>query len=36
MIQRALDQVIFVPGDLHGGRFHIMQVIYNLFYSVII
>ena len=36
MIQRALDQVIFIHGDLHGGGFHIMQVIYNLFYGAII
>ena len=31
MLQEALDQVIFIPGDLHGGGFHVMQVIYNLF-----
>lgn len=32
MLQKALDRVIFLPGDLHGGGFHIMQVVYNLFY----
>ena len=36
MIQKAIDQVIFIPGDLHGGGFHIMQVVYNLFYGAII
>ena len=33
MLQKALNQVIFVLGDLHGGGFHIMQVVYNLFYG---
>ena len=36
MLQRALDQVIFIPGDLHGGGFHILQIVYNLFYGAII
>ena len=36
MPQQALDQVIFIPGDLHGGGFHVMQVVYNLFYGAII
>ena len=36
MIQKAMDQVIIIPGDLHGGGFHIMQVVYNLFYGAII
>ena len=36
MIQKALDQVTFIPGNLHGGGFHTMQVIYNLFYGAII
>ena len=27
MLQKALDQVIFIPGNLHGGGFHIMQVV---------
>ena len=36
MHQKAMDQVIFIPGNLHGGGFHIMQVVYNLFYGTII
>ena len=36
MLQKALDQVIFVPGNLHGGGFHILQIVYNLFYGAII
>ena len=36
MLQKAMDQVIFIPGDLHGGGFHIMQVVYNLFYGALI
>lgn len=31
MLQKALDQVIFIPGNLHGSGFHVMQVVYNLF-----
>ena len=36
MLQKAMDQVTFIPGDLHGGSFHIMQVVYNLFYCALI
>ena len=36
MLQKAMDQVNFIPGDLHGGGFHIMQVVYNLFYGAFI
>ena len=35
-LQKVLEQVIFIPGDLHGGGFHIMQVIYNLFYGALL
>ena len=36
MLQEALESIIFLPGDLHGGGFHIMQVVYNLFYGTIL
>ena len=36
MLQQALDQVILIPGDPHGGGFHIMQIIYNLFYGILL
>lgn len=36
MLQKALDQVVFIPGNLHSGGFHIMQIVYNLFYGSIL
>ena len=36
MIRKALEQVIHVTGDLHGGRFHFLAVIYSLFYGSLI
>ena len=36
MLQEALERIIFLPGDLHGGGIHIMQVVYNLFYGTIL
>ena len=36
MLQKALDQVVFIPGDLHSGGFHLMQIVYNLFYVYIL
>ena len=36
MLQKVLEQVIFILGDLHGGGFHIMQVVYNLFYGTLL
>ena len=36
MLQKAFNQVIFIPGDLHSGGFHILQIVYNLFYGTII
>ena len=36
MLQNTIEQVIFIPVDLHGGGFHIMQVIYNLFYGILL
>ena len=36
MIKAALCQVIHIPGDLHGGRFHFLSAIYSLFYGSLI
>ena len=36
MIHEALGQVINITGDLHGGRFHFLASIYNLYYGSII
>jgi hypothetical protein len=35
-IQKALKQIIHVPGDLHGGCFHFLSAIYSLFYGSLI
>ena len=36
MIQKSLNQVIHIPGDLHGGCFHFYSDIYALYYGYII
>ena len=36
MIQKALNQIIHVPGDLHGGCFHFLSAVYTLFYGSLI
>jgi hypothetical protein len=36
MLHKAMGQVINVTGDLHGGRFHFLSAIYNLFYGSLI
>jgi hypothetical protein len=33
IFSQVLAQVVFLPGDLHGGRFHTLSAIYNLFYG---
>jgi hypothetical protein len=33
MLHKALGQVINMPGDLHGGGFHVLGAIFNLFYA---
>ena len=36
MIRKALGQIINVTGDLHGGCFHFLQAVFNLFYGSLI
>ena len=36
MIRKALGQVIHVTGDLYGGCFHFLSLIYLLFYGSLI
>ena len=36
MIKEALDQVISVTGDIHGGLFHLLSAYYSLFYPLLI
>jgi hypothetical protein len=36
MIQKALGQIIHIPGDLHGGCFHFLSAIYNIFYGALL
>jgi hypothetical protein len=33
LFSRALDRVVMVPGDLHGGGFHFLGVVFILFYG---
>jgi hypothetical protein len=33
LLSKALDQCIALPGDLHGGGFHFLVVVYNLYYG---
>jgi hypothetical protein len=33
LFSKALDRVVMVPGDLHGGGFHFLGVVYILFYG---
>ena len=33
IIQKALDQIINVTGNLHGGQFRFLSVVCNLFYG---
>ena len=33
VVLRALGQVVFLPGDLHGGCFHTLGPVYSLFYG---
>jgi hypothetical protein len=35
-IQKALKQIIHVPGDLYGGCFHFLSAVYSLFYGSLI
>jgi hypothetical protein len=30
---QALNRIVMVPGDLHGGGFHFLMVIFQLFYG---
>jgi hypothetical protein len=30
---QALNRIIMVPGDLHGGGFHFFMVVFQLFYG---
>jgi hypothetical protein len=30
---QALNRIIMVPGDLHGGGFHFLMVVFQLFYG---
>jgi hypothetical protein len=36
LLSKALDQCVALPGDLHGGGFHFLVVVYNLYYGGII
>jgi hypothetical protein len=36
VINKALNQIIHVPGDLHGGCFHFLAAVYSLFYGSLI
>jgi hypothetical protein len=33
LLSKALDQCVALPGDLHGGGFHFLVVVYNLYYG---
>ena len=35
-VTKSLQQVIHVPGDLHGGCFHFLSAIYSLYYGALI
>jgi hypothetical protein len=35
-VTKGLQQVIHVPGDLHGGCFHFLSAIYSLYYDALI
>jgi hypothetical protein len=33
LLSKALDQCVALPGNLHGGGFHFLVVVYNLYYG---
>jgi hypothetical protein len=33
LLSKALDQCVALPCDLHGGGFHFLVVVYNLYYG---
>jgi hypothetical protein len=33
LLSKALDQCVSLPGNLHGGGFHFLVVVYNLYYG---
>lgn len=33
MINKALEHMVMIPGDLHGLGFHLLNVIFLLFYG---
>jgi hypothetical protein len=33
LLSKALDQCFMLPGDLHGGGFRFLVVVYNLYYG---
>ncbi len=33
LLSKALDQCVALPGDLHGGGFHFLVVVFNLYYG---
>ena len=35
-VAKGMQQIIHVPGDLHGGSFHFLSAIYSLYYAALI
>ena len=35
-VAKGMQQIIHVPGDLHGGCFHFLSAIYSLYYAALI
>ena len=33
VFSQAMNRVVMIPGDLHGGGFHFLAVVYLLFYG---